>query len=420
MMNGCDCYGEKTLHYVSAAHGGWGIVRIAAQVPESHQLFVCPFACGRHGALGGEMNGIKDRISYLFITEADIVSGEFEELIVDGVNELFEALEKQPKVLFVFTACLDDLLGTDHEPILKRLGELYPDTHFRHCTMNPISLDTTLPPGITVQINMYSLLEPASEQKKQVNLLGCNVPQKETDDIRAVLQQAGYELGVLSACRDYEEFEEMAKAELNLVISPVVLAAAKKMEKKLGIPWLRHLRSYRLDEIDEMYAALSKQLNTDLTEAAAEFRKKAEEKITETLAVIGDYPVAVDYQAVLRPFNLALALTEYGFKVGLVASNGIPAFEKESAKKLKEMVPDIVFTDPMHPQSVQYPHEGEEYLCIGFDCGYITKSKKLVELVEDEGLFGYSGVMELMNRMQDAFLTKADVNKMIEGAGLII
>ena len=25
MMNGCDCYGEKTLHYVSAAHGGWGI-----------------------------------------------------------------------------------------------------------------------------------------------------------------------------------------------------------------------------------------------------------------------------------------------------------------------------------------------------------------------------------------------------------
>lgn len=332
MMNGCDCYGEKTLHYVSAAHGGWGIVRIAAQVPESHQLFVCPFACGRHGALGGEMNGIKDRISYLFITEADIVSGEFEELIVDGVNELFEALEKQPKVLFVFTACLDDLLGTDHEPILKRLGELYPDTYFRHCTMNPISLDTTLPPGITVQINMYSLLEPASEQKKQVNLLGCNVPQKETDDIRAVLQQAGYELGVLSACRDYAEFEEMAKAELNLVISPVVLAAAKKMEKKLGIPWLRHLRSYRLDEIDEMYAELSKQLNTDLTEAAAEFRKKAEEKITETLAVIGNYPVAVDYQAVLRPFNLALALTEYGFKVGLVASNGIPAFEKESAK----------------------------------------------------------------------------------------
>ena len=192
------------------------------------------------------------------------------------------------------------------------------------------------------------------------------------------------------------------------------------MEKKLGIPWLRHLRSYRLDEIDEMYAELSKQLNTDLTEAAAEFRKKAEEKITESLAVIGDYPVAVDYQAVLRPFNLALALTEYGFKVGLVASNGIPAFEKESAKKLKEMVPDIVFTDPMHPQSVQYPHEGEEYLCIGFDCGYATGSEKVIDMMDDEFLFGFYGVEMLMEKMIDAYHSSGNIKEMIKEAGLII
>ncbi|MBQ7784266.1 MAG: hypothetical protein IJ368_09875, partial [Oscillospiraceae bacterium] len=51
------CFTPSGLHYVSAAHGGWGVVRIAALVPESHQLFVCPFACGRHGALGGAVNG---------------------------------------------------------------------------------------------------------------------------------------------------------------------------------------------------------------------------------------------------------------------------------------------------------------------------------------------------------------------------
>lgn len=50
----------STLHYVSATHGDWGVVRIAALVPESHQLFVCPFACGRHGALGGAVNWIKN------------------------------------------------------------------------------------------------------------------------------------------------------------------------------------------------------------------------------------------------------------------------------------------------------------------------------------------------------------------------
>ncbi|UKI16282.1 MAG: hypothetical protein L6V87_11680 [Ruminococcus sp.] len=64
-MSQCGCF-EQTLHYVSPSHGGWGVVRIAALVPESHHLFVCPFACGRHTALGGEMNGIKEQVSYLF------------------------------------------------------------------------------------------------------------------------------------------------------------------------------------------------------------------------------------------------------------------------------------------------------------------------------------------------------------------
>ena len=36
-----------SLHYVSASHGGWGIVRMAALVPEAHLLFVCPSACGK-------------------------------------------------------------------------------------------------------------------------------------------------------------------------------------------------------------------------------------------------------------------------------------------------------------------------------------------------------------------------------------
>ena len=87
-MNCCDF--KNTLHYVSPAHGGWGVIRIAALVPESHQLFVSPFACGRHGALGGALNGIKDEVSYVYIDESDIVSGGYEELIPNAVDEMFE------------------------------------------------------------------------------------------------------------------------------------------------------------------------------------------------------------------------------------------------------------------------------------------------------------------------------------------
>ena len=79
-----------SLHYVSASHGGWGIVRMAALVPEL-PIFcsVRPSACGRHNAVGASVAGIKHRVSYLFLTEADIVSGDFEQMIVDNVDILF-------------------------------------------------------------------------------------------------------------------------------------------------------------------------------------------------------------------------------------------------------------------------------------------------------------------------------------------
>ena len=69
----CSCKFGETLRYVSPGHGGWGLVRIGALIPESYLLFVSPFACGRHGALGGVLNGIKDKASFLYIDEADIV-----------------------------------------------------------------------------------------------------------------------------------------------------------------------------------------------------------------------------------------------------------------------------------------------------------------------------------------------------------
>ena len=193
-----------SLHYVSASHGGWGIVRMAALVPEAHLLFVCPSACGRHNAVGASVAGIKHRVSYLFLTEADIVSGDFEQMIVDNVDILFKALPKKPRALLIFTSCLDDLLGTDHEPILAELTRRNPDVKFRHCTMNPISLDSKLPPGVTTYRNMFSLLEKREETKNLVNVLGSNVTYDETSDLKRFLTAHGYRVANIA---DYTDFD---------------------------------------------------------------------------------------------------------------------------------------------------------------------------------------------------------------------
>ena len=56
-MSCMSCF-ENTLSYTAPSHGDWGIVRIAALVPETHLLFVSPSACGRHGALAEKFAGI--------------------------------------------------------------------------------------------------------------------------------------------------------------------------------------------------------------------------------------------------------------------------------------------------------------------------------------------------------------------------
>lgn len=409
-----------SLHYVSASHGGWGIVRMAALVPEAHLLFVCPSACGRHNAVGASVAGIKHRVSYLFLTEADIVSGDFEQMIVDNVDILFEALPKKPRALLIFTSCLDDLLGTDHEPILAELTRRNPDVKFRHCTMNPISLDSKLPPGVTTYRNMFSVLEKREETKNLVNVLGSNVTYDKTSELKRLLKTKGYRVANIADYTDFDSFMEMASARLNLVVSPIALKTAEMMEKEFGIPYLTAYITYDPEEITEVYRKLEKALDLDFSPALEEEKEKAYEEIQKAKEVIGDYPIAVDYQAVLRPYNLALMMSRNGFHMGMVASDSVSTFEKPSFEALKKEDPEVLIENPMSHNAVKFPHEGEKYLCIGFDCGYMTGSDRVADLMEDEGMFGFYGTRRLMEMLREAYRSKADVREMIVKAGLII
>ncbi len=91
---------EKTFTYTSPSHGDWGIVRVAALVPESYLLFVCPFACGRHGAIGAIQQGFKDKLSYLYVTQEDVIEG-YDNTIAEAVDELFIRLKRKPKAMFI-------------------------------------------------------------------------------------------------------------------------------------------------------------------------------------------------------------------------------------------------------------------------------------------------------------------------------
>ncbi|MBP3709342.1 MAG: hypothetical protein J6I73_02905 [Treponema sp.] len=418
-MSGCCCTDfSKTLQYVSPSHGGWGVIRVAALVPESHLLFVAPSACGRHGALGGIEAGIKERISYLYIDESDIVSGNYENLIFDSVEELFDFLEIKPKVLFVFVSCIDDLLGTDNDAIIAALSSRHPDVAFRTCHMNPMSMDTPNPPGVTLLDAMYSLL-PKQQKEKRVNLVGNNAAIPRSCELFALLKKHDYDVCQIGECTSFEEFQTLGSACLNLLLRPVAKKACKRMESALGIPVMQSFITYRLDEVCAFYDALSKKLDIGQLDYA-QYRTHAQQKIEEAKRALGDTPIAVDYQAVLLPFNFARALIEYGFNVQLVVAKECIAMDMEHKLWIETHCPHVQIVNAMHYDHIKYQLRGNDFLCVGFDAGYLTGSMHVSPLMDDDALFGFDGIAKMMDELLRAAAQESDVHKLIADAGLVI
>ena len=250
----CNCPNfEKTLHYVSPAHGGWGVIRVAACMPESYMLFVAPFACGRHGALGGILHGVKNKVSYLYIDESDIVSGNYEHLVPDALDELLLSLPSRPKVMMIFVSCLDDLLGTDHESLNAELSEKHPDIRFITCHMNPFKKDTKIPPMVNLQCSLFSILKKSSTKKNQINMIGNNAPISEDCELFSLMSKIGYTINHIGKTKTLDEFLDFSSSLLNLVLSPSASLSSKLMEKNLGIPFIKAFPTYDVKEIEETY-----------------------------------------------------------------------------------------------------------------------------------------------------------------------
>jgi hypothetical protein len=244
---------EQTVRYTAPSHGDWGVVRIASLVPESFILFVCPFACGRHGALGAIEQGFKERVGYVYITQKDIIEG-YDQKLIQGVKEALERLIKRPRAVMVYVSCLDDLIGTDMDALMDELHAIYRDIEFRAGHMNPISLESKTPPPVTTQDAMFSFLMPSDKKSKSINLIGNLENVDSGSEFWRAAEAAGAEaVRHISDFETFEDFQSMAQSSHNLVLAPAGLLAAQNMKKKHGIPYLFLPVSYNFSEIKNQY-----------------------------------------------------------------------------------------------------------------------------------------------------------------------
>lgn len=408
-----------TFDYTTPATGGWGVVKMVMLVPESFQLFVCPFACGRHGSIGAAEAGLKDRLSYLFIDQTDIIDG-YEDLIVQAVPEYLEAIEPaRPRVLFIFVSCLDDLIGTNHAAVLKRLRAAVPDVEFAFGHMNPISLASKSPPAVTAQRTMYGVLKKSGPAEKAVNLIGNLDDIDPSSELISFLGAYGYVTRHISRYTSYDKYQEMARSSLNLVLDPKGLGAAKDMEKKLGIPFAFLPVSYSLDSIARDHETLGAKLGLGPF-AFTPFREEAEAAVADTLRLLDGYPVAVDSSAFMRPYSLASALTDYGFNVVAVFAPDPSGPDRAGYEALLEKRPGIKIINPQGIRGIYDRGYMEECVALGSEAAYLTGSLHPGRLNWDAGMHGYRALTLLMKEIRKAYLGHADLKAIIKDQRLVI
>lgn len=416
------CRFEDTLHYSSPANGGRGIVRTGMLIPESVELFVCPFACGRHGSISAVKQNFKDRLVYLYLEQSDIIEG-YDDVIVPAVGELLESLPKRPKVILIFVSCLDDLIGTDHDALKERLSALYPDVQFRSCHMNPITTGGKTPPPISIQNDMYSLLKKQEEQDNGVNSIGNLAAVSEDSEVHTYLSHMGYgRLRHISQYDTFDGYQEMAKSQFNLVIAPAGRQAAEQMEERLKKPHLFLPVSYRLEEIEQQYKKLTEWLKKDSSETMdlTPYIERTKKSIERAREAVGDMPIIVDASAVVRPFSMARALLEYGFHVVRIQAQECISIDRSDFEWLEREHPEVEVMQPRHHKAVLQDKRIRESIAIGVDGAYLTGSDYVVDLFADEGMYGYHGVECLMEKLENALEQKVDLENMINEYGLVV
>lgn len=395
-----------TLAFNSPGAEGFGVKRAGLAVPGSIMLIVAPGCCGRNTSVLSSMRAYHDRFYYLLMDETDIVTGRHLKKIPKAVAEICEGLEKKPSVVMICITCVDALLGTDMERVCRKAEEKV-DIPVRPCYMYALTREGRKPPMVHVRQSLYSLLEPQKKKGNVVNLLGFFSPLVDDCEMYELLQQAGVKtIHEISRCKDYEEYQTMSQANFNLVLHPEARFAAEDFHDRLKIPFIELRRLYQTDKIENQYRALGQVLGVSFDQEV--YKKAAEEAVERFREVCPDASFAVGECMNGDPFELALALVRYGFRVPEIYGT-ITAENFVYIRHLAELSPDTKVFSNMEPTMLYYDPSGSGVnLTIGKDAGYYHRDQPNAVWNQDRQPYGYAGVRRLFETLTEKVLQKGE------------
>ena len=433
------------LEYSSPARGTWNIVHTGMLIPESHEIYVCAAGCLRGVVLTAAEMGTMDRFSTVAIRENNLLDGDMEDLVIEGVTDIIGKLPKRPPAVLVYTSCVHHFSGVDLDMIYARLRERFPDIDFTDCYMNPIMRKSGLTPNQLMRSRLYMLRPEREISTDAVAIIGNDLPAQPDSDLYRLLTEAGFRIHEITSCRTYEEYQQMAESSVYVSYNPDAAAGGDMLADRLGGRHHYLKFSFNFDEIDEEFGKLADALAETSPERASKIQEalsgireqgriESKRALEETLALIGDTPITIDYTFCPRPLGLARLLLDNGFNVTKVYVDGIPGADRPDFDYLQEHFPDLMLHPTVHaamrfaatenakaakgksPETCG--KESCKTLAIGQKAASFERTDNFVNVVEGGGMTGYEAVTRTLELMRDAYTNEKDMRSLVQIKGL--
>lgn len=405
------------LEFNPPAHGGWNIVHVGMLVPEAHQIYVCGTNCMRGVILTAVEMNASDRFSFVILEEEDLVEGTVEEITIQGVADVLGKLPKLPPMVMLFTVCLHRFLGCDQSRIYRELEARFPGVAFARCAMEPISQKEGLSPDQRLRKSMFDALRPRPAVPRTAVVLGSDFALDE-DGLPELLNSGGWQLRQLQQCRDYEAYRKLAEAELFLSTFPRARYGAEQTAKRLGRRHLYLPASFSYEELTGQRRKLCEAMGIPAPDCAPEIAA-CERALSETLALVGETPICIDYTAHPRPLGLARLLLSHGFRVETVYLDSVSPEEQGDFQWLQEHFGGLTLAATNQAACRTLPRGRRAgALAVGQIAAWFCQTPHFVNLVEGGGLWGFEGVMGMLARIREAYRTEQDTRDLIPRKGL--
>ncbi len=406
------------LEYATPARGTWNIVHTGMLIPEAHEIFVCAASCLRGVVLTAAEMHAEDRFSTVEIKEHNLLDGDMEELLIDGVSDIIEKLPKRPPAILVYTSCVHHFAGCDLDMVYRELQERFPDIDFTDCYMNPIMRKSGMTPDQIMRSRLYMLLKEREKSDHAVAIIGNDLPTRGSSELLQILKDAGLKIHEITSCKTYEEYQEMAESSYYISYNPAAAAGGEMLSERLGGEHLYLPFSFDYEEIDAGFEKLGKTLGIEIPDfsekkAACDAAKK------ETLELLGNTAITIDYSYCTRPLGLAKMLLDAGFNVEKVYVDTIIGEEKADFEYLQKHYPKLLLYPTVH-SSMRFMANREvgDGLAIGQKAAYFENTNHFVNVVQGGGMLGYDAVLHTLELMREAYLEEKDMRSLIQIKGM--